>query len=163
MLIVLFGPSSVVGTILGQHGWAVIYHQPGIVLALLFVTYPFVIRSVQPVLMEMDRAEEEAASTLGAGAWSRFWRVTLPGLRPSIVTGSGLSFARALGEFGTVVMVAGNRPRATKTAPLYIFGEIESGNRYGALVVSTVLLASSLFVLILLNGLQRRWGAGHGH
>jgi sulfate transport system permease protein len=163
MLIVLFGPSSVVGTILGQHGWAVIYHQPGIVLALLFVTYPFVIRSVQPVLMEVDRAEEEAASTLGAGAWSTFWRVTLPGLWPSIVTGSGLSFARALGEFGSVVMVAGNRPLATKTAPLYIFGEIESGNRHGALVVSTVLLASSLFVLIFLNGLQRRWGAGHGH
>ena len=68
MLVVLFGPSSVVGTIMGRYGWAVIYHQPGIVLALLFVTYPFVIRSVQPVLMEMDRAEEEAASTLGAGA-----------------------------------------------------------------------------------------------
>ncbi len=79
MLIVLFGPSSVVGTILGQYGWAVIYHQPGIVLALLFVTYPFVIRSVQPVLMELDRAEEEAASTLGAGAWTTFRRVTLPG------------------------------------------------------------------------------------
>jgi sulfate/thiosulfate transport system permease protein len=141
----------------------VIYHQPGIVLALLFVTYPFVIRSVQPVLMEMDRAEEEAASTLGAGAWTTFYRVTLPGLWPSIVTGSGLSFARALGEFGSVVMVAGNQPLATKTAPLYIFGEIESGNRQGALVVSTVLLAGSLLVLVVLNGIQRRWGAGHGH
>ena len=89
MLVVLFGPSSVVGTILGRYGWAVIYHQPGIVLALLFVTYPFVIRSVQPVLMELDRAEEEAASTLGAGAWTTFRRVTLPGLWPSILTGLG--------------------------------------------------------------------------
>ena len=163
MLIVLFGPSSVVGTILGRYGWAVIYHQPGIVLALLFVTYPFVIRSVQPVLMELDRAEEEAASTLGAGAWTTFRRVTLPALWPAIVTGSGLSFARALGEFGSVVMVAGNQPLATKTAPLYIFGEIESGNRHGALVVSAVLLGGSLLILIVLNGIQRRWGAGHGH
>jgi sulfate/thiosulfate transport system permease protein len=163
MLVILFGPSSAVGTILGHYGWGVIYHQPGIVLALLFVTYPFVIRSVQPVLMELDRAEEEAATTLGAGAWTTFRRVTLPGLWPSIVTGAGLSFSRALGEFGSVVMVAGNQPLATKTAPLYIFGEIESGNRHGALVVSAVLLASSLLILLVLNGIQRRWGAEHGH
>ena len=86
--------------------------------------------------MELDRAEEEAAATLGAGRGRRSGRVTLPGLWPSILTGSGLSFSRALGEFGSVVMVAGNQPLATKTAPLYIFGEIESGNRHGALVVS---------------------------
>jgi sulfate/thiosulfate transport system permease protein len=163
MLIMLFGPSSVVGTVLGKYGWSVIYHQPGIVLALLFVTYPFVIRSVQPVLMELDRAEEEAATTLGATPWMTFRRVTLPGLWPSIVTGAGLSFSRALGEFGSVVMVAGNQPLATKTAPLYIFGEIESGNRHGALVISAVLLAGSLLILIVLNGVQRRWGADHGH
>jgi len=163
MLVILFGPSSVVGTILGRYGWGVIYHQPGIVLALLFVTYPFVIRSVQPVLMEQDRAEEEAATTLGAGAWTTFRRVTLPGLWPSILTGAGLSFSRALGEFGSVVLVAGNQPLATKTAPLYIFGEIESGNRHGALVVSAVLLASSLLILVVLNGIQRRWGSEHGH
>jgi sulfate/thiosulfate transport system permease protein len=163
MLVVLYGPSSVVGTILGRYGWSVIYHQPGIVLALLFVTYPFVIRSVQPVLIELDRAEEEAAATLGAGAWTTFWRVTLPGLWPSILTGSGLSFSRALGEFGSVVMVAGNQPLATKTAPLYIFGEIEGGNRHGAMVVSAVLLACSLLILVGLNWVQRRWGGGHGH
>ena len=113
--------------------------------------------------MELDRAEEEAAATLGAGAWTTFRRVTLPGLWPSILTGSGVSFSRALGEFGSVVMVAGNQPLATKTAPLYIFGEIESGNRHGALVVSAVLLAGSLLILVVLNGIQRRWGAGHGH
>ena len=163
MLVVLFGPASVVGTILGRFGWGVIYHQPGIVLALLFVTYPFVVRSVQPVLMELDRAEEEAAATLGAGAWTTFRRVTLPGLWPSILTGTAVSFSRALGEFGSVVMVAGNQPLATKTAPLFIFGEIESGNRHGALVISAVLLASSLLILLGLNGIQRRWGAEHGH
>jgi sulfate transport system permease protein len=163
MLVVLYGPSSVVGTILGRYGWSVIYHQPAIVLALLFVTYPFVIRSVQPVLIELDRAEEEAAATLGAGAWTTFWRVTLPGLWPSILTGSGLSFSRALGEFGSVVMVAGNQSLVTKTAPLYIFGEIEGGNRQGAMVVSATLLACSLLILVGLNGVQRRWGGGHGH
>lgn len=162
MLVVLFGPASVIGTILGRHGWRVIYHQPGIVLALLFVTYPFVIRSVQPVLMEMDGAEEEAAATLGATAWTTFRRVTLPGLWPSILTGSALSFSRALGEFGSVVLVAGNQPLSTKTAPLYIFGEIESGNRHGALVVSAALLASSLLILIGVYGVQRLWGAEHG-
>lgn len=163
MLVVLYGPNSVVGAILGRFGWAVIYEQPGIILALLFVTYPFVVRSVQPVLMELDRAEEEAAATLGAGAWTTFRRVTLPTLRPAILTGCGLSFSRALGEFGSVVLVAGNRPMETMTAPLYVFGEIEGGNQYGALVVSAVLLASSLAILIGLNRLQSRQGGGHGH
>ena len=144
MLVALYGPSSVLGAFLGRHGWDVIYQQPGIVLALLFVTYPFVIRSVQPVLLEMDGAEEEAAATLGAGPWTTFRRVTFPTLMPAIVTGAALSFSRALGEFGSVVMVAGNRPLATKTGPMYIFGEIESGNRHGAMVVSVVLLACSL-------------------
>jgi sulfate transport system permease protein len=162
MLVVLFGPSSVIGTILARYGWSVIYHQPGILLALLFVTYPFVIRSVQPVLMEMDAAEEEAAATLGATAWTTFRRVTLPGLWPSIVTGSALSFSRALGEFGSVVLVAGNQPLSTKTAPLYVFGEIESGNRHGALVVSAALLASSLLILMGVYAIQRPWGVEHG-
>jgi sulfate transport system permease protein len=163
MLVVLYGPSSVLGTILGHYGIGVVYRQPGIVLALLFVTYPFVIRSVQPVLMELDRAEEEAAATLGAGAWTTFRRVTLPALWPSVLTGAALSFSRALGEFGSVVMVAGNQPLTAKTAPLYVFGEIESGNRHGALVVSTVLLASSLLILVGLSAAQRTWGTRHGH
>jgi sulfate transport system permease protein len=156
MLVALYGPSSVLGAFLSSHGWGIIYQKPGIVLALLFVTYPFVIRSVQPVLLEMDRAEEEAAQTLGARSWTTFRRVTLPTLWPAILTGSGLSFSRALGEFGSVIMVAGNRPLETKTGPMYIFGEIESGNRHGAMVVSVVLLACSLGVLIVLNRLQRR-------
>jgi sulfate transport system permease protein len=162
MLVILYGPSSTIGAVLGRLGWAVIYHQPGIVLALLFVSYPFVIRSVQPVIMELDRAEEEASATLGAGAWSTFRGVTLPVLWPSILTGAGLSFSRALGEFGSVVMVAGNHPLLTKTAPLYIYGEIESGNRHAALVISAVLLASSLLILIGLNALQSRGGVTRG-
>jgi len=162
MLVALYGPSSVLGAIIGEAGWKVVYDQPGIILALLFVTYPFVIRSVQPVLLELDRAEEEAAATLGAGAFMTFWRVTLPSLRPSILTGAALSFSRALGEFGSVVMVAGNQPLLTKTAPIYIFGEVESGNRHGALAVSAVLLACSLLILVGLNALQRRGGTHDG-
>jgi sulfate/thiosulfate transport system permease protein len=162
MLVALYGPSSVLGAFLSDHGMAIIYQKPGIVLALLFVTYPFVIRSVQPVLLEMDRAEEEAATTLGARPWTIFRRVTLPTLWPAILTGSGLSFSRALGEFGSVIMVAGNKPLETKTGPMYIFGEIESGNRHGAMVVSVVLLACSLGVLVVMNRLQRR-GEERGH
>ncbi len=162
MLVALYGPSSVLGSFLGRHGWAVIYEQPGIVLALLFVSYPFVIRSVQPVLLEMDPAEEEAAATLGAGALTTFRRITFPTLRPAILTGTALAFSRALGEFGSVVMVAGNRPLATRTGPMYIFGEIESGNPHGAMVVSVVLLTCSLGILLVLNRLQRRGRAAHG-
>jgi sulfate transport system permease protein len=158
MLVALYGPTSTLGTVMGRYGLAVIYQKPGIVLALLFVTYPFVVRSVQPVLLELDRAEEEAAATLGADALTTFRRVTLPTLWPAILTGTALSFSRALGEFGSVVMVAGNRPLETKTGPMYIFGEIESGNRHGAMVVSVVLLAGSLGVLIVLNRLQRQRG-----
>jgi sulfate transport system permease protein len=155
MLVALYGPSSTLGAILGRAGLAVIYQQPGIVLALSFVTYPFVIRSVQPVLLEIDQGEEEAAATLGAPPWTIFRRVTLPTLFPSILTGTALAFSRALGEFGSVVMVAGNRPLETKTGPMYVFGEIESGNRHGAMVVSVVLLAVSLGILIALNLIQR--------
>jgi sulfate transport system permease protein len=156
MLVALYGPSSVLGAFLDRHGWALIYQKPGIVLALLFVTYPFVVRSVQPVLLEMDRAEEEAAATLGAAPLTTFRRVTLPTLWPAILTGTALSFSRALGEFGSVVMVAGNRPLETRTGPMYIFGEIESGNRHGAMVVSVVLLACSLGILVALYRVQRR-------
>jgi sulfate transport system permease protein len=163
MLVALYGPSSVLGALLDRNGWGIIYQKPGIVLALLFVTYPFVIRSVQPVLFEMDRAEEEAAATLGADAITTFRRVTFPTLRPAILTGMGLSFSRALGEFGSVIMVAGNRPLETRTGPIYIFAEIESGNRHGAMVVSAVLLISSLGILIVLNRLQRRGEGVHGH
>lgn len=161
MLVALYGPTSTLGAILASSGLSVIYQVPGIILALLFVSYPFVVRSVQPVLHEMDRAEEEAAATLGASDWTIFRKITLPTLLPAILTGSALSFSRALGEFGSVVMVAGNRPLATRTGPMYIFGEIESGNRHGAMVVSVVLLVCSLGILIFLNRLQRRGDEAH--
>ena len=154
MLVVLYGPQGVVGRFLSERGVEIIYAKPGIVLALLFVTFPFVVRAVQPVLMELDRDKEEAAATLGASRWTVFRRVVLPALLPAILTGAALSFSRALGEFGSVIMVAGNIPLRTQTAPVYVYGEIESDNHAGALAVSLVLLLGSLFVLIVLHRLQ---------
>ena len=118
---------------------------------------------MQPVLLAIDSAEEEAAATLGAGPWTTFRRVTLPAILPAILSGAGLSLSRALGEFGSVVMVAGNRPMSTKTTPLYIFGEIESGHRYEAMAISIVLLAASFSVLAAIEGLQRHGAVRHGH
>jgi len=161
MLVVLYGPVSALGKFLKVRGIEIIYAQPGIILALLFVTFPFVVRSVQPVLMELEKDIEEAAATLGAGRFATFRRVVLPHLLPSILTGVALAFSRALGEFGSVVVVAGNIPMKTQVAPVFIYGEIESYNPRGALAVSLVLLLSSLIVLILLNLLQR-WGRERG-
>ena len=113
-------------------------------LALLFVTLPFVIRAVEPVLMEIDPAEEEAALVLGAGPWRAFRTVYLPAIAPAAVSGAIRSLGRAMGEFGSIVVVAGNIPFKTLTAPVYVFGEIESGSPHTAAAVSVVLLALAL-------------------
>jgi len=155
MLVILYGPQSAVGRFLSSNGVEVIYAKPGIVLALLFVTLPFVVRSVQPVLMGLDREMEEAAATLGANRWVVFRKVIVPSILPAVLTGAALSFSRAIGEFGSVVIVAGNIPMRTQVASVFIYGEIESDNPQGALGVSVALLAGSLLVLILLSLLQR--------
>lgn len=155
MLVVLYGPQSSVGRFLTSSGVEVIYAKPGIVLALLFVTLPFVVRSVQPVLMGLDREMEEAAATLGANRWVVFRKVVLPSILPAVLTGAALSFSRAIGEFGSVVIVAGNIPMRTQVASVFIYGEVESDNPQGALGVSVVLLALSLTVVIVLYVLQR--------
>ena len=156
MLVVLYGPQSFVGAWLGARGIEVIYARPGIVLALMLVCYPFVVRSVQPVLAEVERKQEEAAWTLGATRWTTFRRVVLPAILPAIVTGGLLAFGRALGEFGSIVVVAGNIPRRTLTAPIYVYGEIESQGERSASAVSIVLLALSFGLLFGLDFLQRR-------
>lgn len=155
MLVVLYGPRSVLGIFLQNHGIEVMYNKPGIILALLFVTFPFVVRSVQPVLMEMDKDMEEAAQTLGASKRQSFFRVVLPTLLPSILTGAALSFSRALGEFGSIVIVAGNIPFKTQVSAVYIYGEVESENLQGALGSAVVLLIFSLLTLVILNLIQR--------
>ena len=155
MLVVLYGPTSGIGQFFDRHGIEIIYNKPGIILALLFVTSPFVVRTVQPVLMEMDKDMEEAAQTLGASRFCTFKRVVLPTLLPAILTGAALSFSRALGEFGSIVIVAGNIPFKTQVSSVYIYGEIESSNIQSALGLGVVLLASSLLILVILNLIQR--------
>jgi len=156
MLVVLYGPSGVLGSWFESRGISIIFAKPGIVLALLFVTYPFVIRTVQPVLLEAERHEEEAAFTLGASRWTNFRRIVLPAILPAAFSGALLSFARALGEFGSIVVVAGNIPRRTLTSPVYVFGEVEAHNERGASAMSVVLLALSFGLLLLLDWRQRR-------
>jgi sulfate transport system permease protein len=150
MLVALYGPNSPFGGFLERSGIHVVFAPLGILLALLFVTLPLVVRSVQPVLLELDPAEEEAARVLGAGRWTTFRRVMLPALRPAIAAGSLLAFARSLGEFGALVVVSGNIPGRTLTAPVFIF-QLTSQLQYGqAAAVSAVLFGLS-FVLVLVT------------
>jgi sulfate transport system permease protein len=160
MLVILYGPQAALGGwLLQQWGLSVIFAPPGIVLALLFISLPFVVRSVQPVLMAMEADQEEAALTLGANAWQRFRKVLLPALLPSIVTGSMLSFARALGEFGSIVIVAGNIPFRSQTAPVYVLTQIESDQRRAASSVSLVLLGIAFALIVAVDLFGRRSGA----
>ncbi len=160
MLVAIYGPKSVIGSILLKYDTEIMFNKPGIILALLFVTFPFVVRAVQPVLLEIDQDMEEAAKTLGASSITIFFRIVLPSLLPSILTGAALSFSRALGEFGSIIMVAGNIPFKTQVASVFIYGEIESYNPQGALGVSVVLLLFSFVMLLLLNLIQY-WNRRH--
>jgi sulfate transport system permease protein len=161
MLVALYGPQRTLGAWLSGQGIQVIFATPGILLALLVVTYPFVIRAVQPVLMEAERGQEEAAYTIGASEWQTFMHVVLPTIRPAIITGSLLSFARALGEFGSIVVVAGNIPLKTLTAPVYIYGQIESYNQRGASAMSILLLMFSFSLILLVEWMQSRKARDH--
>jgi sulfate transport system permease protein len=156
MLVALYGPQTGVGSWLTAHGLPVIYAKPGIVLALLFVCYPFVVRTVQPVLHGAEKSQEEAAWTLGASGWTTFRRVVLPTIGPAILTGSMLSFARALGEFGSIIIVAGNIPGSTLTAPVYLYQQVEGDNTGAASAISIVLLALSFTSMWAIERLQRR-------
>jgi sulfate/thiosulfate transport system permease protein len=152
-LLALYGPDS-------PFGVNIAYTELAVMLALLFVTLPFVVRAVQPVLMELDREMEEAAASLGAGGLTIFRRVIFPNLLPAILAGVALAFARAIGEFGSVVLISGNLPFETEVSSVFIFGQIELDNVGGAAAVAVVLLAISFAMLALLN-LVLRWGTRH--
>jgi sulfate transport system permease protein len=157
MLVILFGPQETLGAWLKeQFDVSIIFAPPGIILALLFLTFPFVVRSVQPVLLELDRAQEHAAATLGAGGWTIFRRIILPPLTLPVITGALLSFARAIGEFGSIVVVAGNIPFRSQTAAVYVFGEVESENRLGASAMSIVMVAIAFGLMMLADTLRKR-------
>jgi sulfate transport system permease protein len=156
VLLALYGPHSPVGVNL-------VATEPGVALALLFVTLPFVVRSVQPVLMELDTEAEQAAASLGASNWVTFRRVVLPALAPALFSGAGLAFARALGEYGSVVLIGGGIPRETEVASQYIAKQIEIDRPQAAAAVSVTLLVISFLVLFLLRLLAARAARAGGH
>jgi sulfate transport system permease protein len=163
MLVILYGPQGALGSWLKTNwGWDIIFAPPGIILALLFVSFPFVVRSIQPVLMSIDIDQEEAAFTLGASSWTTFFRILLPAIAPAVVTGALLSFARALGEFGSIVVVAGNFPMRSQTAAVYVLSQIESENQSGASAMSVVMLTLAFGLIVTIDWIQRRQELKHG-
>jgi sulfate/thiosulfate transport system permease protein len=152
-LIALYGSRSPLGI-------NIAYTQIAVVLALLFVTLPFVVRAVQPVLGELDREMEQAAAALGAGNWTTFRLIVLPNLLPAILAGAGLGFARAIGEFGSVVLISGNIPFETEVAAVRIYSQVENDNITAAAAIAVVLLAISLTVLLAISVLER-WSRKH--
>ncbi|MFL5920755.1 MAG: sulfate ABC transporter permease subunit CysT [Gaiellaceae bacterium] len=154
-LLALYGPG-------GPFGIDVAFTRVGTLFALLFVTLPFVVRAVQPVLLELDEEMEEAAASLGARPIAIFRRIVFPNLLPAILSGVALAFARAIGEFGAVVLISGNLPFKTQVSSVYIFQQVESDNGTGAAAVSVLLLLISLAVLLGI-GAFRRWRTRHDH
>ena len=149
VLLALYGPNSPIGV-----HWA--YTERAVTLALAFVTLPFVVRTVQPVLEEIDADVEEAAASLGAGRLTIFRRIILPSLLPAIAAGAALSFARAISEYGSLVLLSGNRPNETEVVSVRVLTFIENGSYASAAAVASVMLAVALFVIVVLDIVQRR-------
>jgi sulfate transport system permease protein len=149
VMLALYGNNSPVGLHLQHTSW-------GVAVALAFVTLPFVVRAVQPVLLELDRETEEAAASLGANGWKIFTSVVLPSLTPALLSGAGLAFSRAIGEFGSVVLIGGAVPGKTEVSSQWIRTLIENDDRTGAASISIVLLLLSFFVLLVLRVIGAR-------
>jgi sulfate transport system permease protein len=160
-LATLYAPNGVFGSVLeGVFGIRVGFTSLGVVMALIFVGLPFVVRTVQPVLEEIDRETEEVSATLGAGRLRTVTRVIMPGLLPAILTGFALSFARGVGEYGSVIFIANNLPFQSEIAPLLIVIKLEEHNYAGATAIATIMLVISfamLFVINLLQAWSRKW------
>lgn len=155
-LILLWGSAGAFGFVENQLGLKIIFGFPGIVLASIFVTVPYVIREVEPVLHELGTDQEEAASTLGSTAWQTFWRVTLPSIKWGLMYGVVLTVARTLGEYGAVVMVSSNLPGTSQTLTLLVSDRHARGAEYGAYAISTLLMAVAVLVLVTQVVLEAR-------
>ncbi len=153
-LTALYAPNGPLGVLAAQVGLKVAYTPLGIFVALVFIGLPFVVRQVQPVLAEFDHEVEEAAATLGATSAQRFWQVMLPALAPALVSGAGLAFARAVGEYGSVIFIAGNMPMKSEIAPLLIVTKLEEFDYAGAAAIGLAMVLISLAALALVNALQ---------
>ncbi len=153
-LTTLYAPKGWIGSMLLPLGIKVAYTPIGIIIALIFIGLPFVVRTVQPVMEEIDNEVEEAAATLGASRFQTITRILLPGLLPAIVTGFSLAFARAVGEYGSVIFIAGNLPFRTEITPLLIVIKLEEYNYAGATAIAAIMLIISFVMLLIINLLQ---------
>ena len=150
----LYADSGFMGKLFGKFGIKVAYTRFGITIALIFIGIPFVVRAVQPVLEKLDPLYEEAAGILGASRTKIFWKIILPELRPAIFTGFGLAFGRCLGEYGSVVFIAGNQPFETEITPLIIMSELQEYDYSSATAIALVMLAAAFLILFLVNLIQ---------
>ena len=157
----IYAPDGWVGQLLYPLGIEIVFNRAGIVLALVVIGLPFVVRSLQPVIAEIDPEVEEAASSLGATKWQALVRVLLPQLLPATISGFALAFARGLGEYGSVIFLAGNVPMVSEIVPLTIITSLEGYDVAGAIVIATMMLALSFTLLYLLNRLQHWQGTKH--
>ena len=161
-LAAIYAPNGWMGQVLGSFGIKAAFTPTGIVIALIFIGLPFVVRTVQPVMEEIDREVEEASATLGASRLQTVSRVLLPGLAPAVLTGFALAFARAIGEYGSVIFIAGNIPYVSEIAPLLIVIRLEEFNYAGATAIAALMLALSFAMLFAINLIQawsrRRYG-----
>jgi sulfate transport system permease protein len=153
-LTAIYAPTGPLGGLFAKVGIKTAYSPIGVFIALLFIGLPFVVRSVQPVLQDLDREVEEAAETLGASNYQRVMQVVLPALMPALLTGSGLAFARAVGEYGSVIFIAGNMPMVSEIAPLLIVIKLEQYDYAGAAAVGLAMLAISFGALLIINVIQ---------
>lgn len=153
-LTAIYAPNAWIGKLLKPHGIDIAFTQLGIFIALTFIGLPFVVRTVQPVIANLTSDVEEAAACLGANRWQTFWRVIFPALVPATLTGVTLAYGRAVGEYGSVVFIAGNLPFKTEITPLLIISKLEQYDYSGAAALGFVMLVASFFVLLISNGLQ---------
>ncbi|HEY1258150.1 MAG TPA: sulfate ABC transporter permease subunit CysT [Stellaceae bacterium] len=161
-LATLYSNTGWLGRMLQPVGVTVSFTRLGIFVALVFIGLPFVVRAVQPLIVDLDRQAEEAARTLGAGSATIFCRIVLPALLPGILTGAALAFARAVGEYGSVIFIAGNMPGVSEIVPLLIVTKLEQYDYAGAAAIAAVMLAVSFAVLVAINAFERRIGRRYG-
>lgn len=154
-LTALYAPNGWLGGLLDHIGIKVAFTPLGVVVAMVFIGLPFVVRTVEPVLADLDTEIEEAAASLGANRAQTFFRVILPALAPALMTGSALAFARAVGEYGSIIFIAGNMPGVSEIAPLMIVTKLEQYDYHGATAIAVVMLVVSFLLLLFINGLQK--------
>lgn len=160
-LTAIYAPNGWLGQWLEPHGIKVAFTPLGVVVALTFIGLPFVVRTVQPVLEDFSTELEEAAASLGANRWQTFYKVILPAIWPALLTGFSLAFARAVGEYGSVIFIAGNMPMISEITPLMIITKLEQYDYAGATAIAVVMLVISFALLLLINLLQ--WWSSHRH